>query len=367
MNIPFVDLKAQYKSLKLEIDTAIQHVLNDSAFIGGEYVLKFEELFEQEYGVDYFVPCANGTDALYIAMKMLDIGEGDEVITTASSWISTSETVTQTGADPIFIDVDQFYTIDAAKIEEKITSRTKAIIPVHLYGQMADMEKIMSIARKYNLYVIEDCAQSHMSELKGLRAGLWGDIATFSFYPGKNLGAYGDAGGIITNNRDLAMRCRRFANHGALTKHNHEVEGINSRLDAIQAAILSVKLPYLNQWTQDRIRVGSRYIELLKEVPEITLPEIRPESLHSFHVFPIKIDDREKLKKALETQGIPTQIHYPKAMPFMLAYKRYNAKPQDFPNSYDLQEKELSLPIYPEMSDAMINYVCNKIIEYYAG
>lgn len=367
MNIPFVDLKAQYESLKSEIDGAIQDILTNTAFIGGKPVADFSEAFAKEYGVDHFIPVANGTDALYIAMKMLGIGAGDEVITTASSWISTSETITQAGADPVFVDVDEYYTIDASKIEDKITSKTKAIIPVHLYGQMADMETIMAIAEKHNLKVIEDCAQSHMSELKGKRAGLWGDVATFSFYPGKNLGAYGDAGGMITNDGELAMKCRRFANHGALTKHHHEVEGINSRLDALQAAILSVKLPHLYKWTQERIRVGHRYLELLKDVPQVTLPKLRPESLHSFHVFAIKVADRDSLKEGLDQRGVPTQIHYPKAMPFMPAYARYNATPADYPNSFELQENELSLPIFPEMTEEQIDYVCTSIKQYYVS
>jgi len=367
MQIHFVDLKAQYHSLKEEMDSAIADVLENTAFIGGENVSAFQRNFEQFYGVRHCVPCANGTDALYIAMKMMGIGAGAEVITTASSWISTSETISQTGAQPVFVDIDQFYTIDPSQIEAKITSRTKAIIPVHLYGQMCDMPSIMQIAKKHNLKVIEDCAQSHISELNGTRAGIWGHAGTFSFYPGKNLGAYGDAGCLITNNEQLATECKRYANHGALIKHQHDIEGINSRLDGLQAAILNVKLPHLVKWTDERIRVGSRYLELLADVKQIQLPKMRPDTLHSFHVFGIKFDDRKALQNFLNAKGIPTQIHYPNAMPFMKAYESLGAKPENFPNAYDLQEKEISLPIYPEMSDAQILYVTDAIKEFFNG
>tara|TARA_R110002050_G_scaffold13971_2_gene44464 strand:+ start:9286 stop:10389 length:1104 start_codon:yes stop_codon:yes gene_type:complete len=367
MSIPFVDLKAQYDSIKNEIDAAIASVLEDTAFIGGEHVSDFKANFEKFYGADYCVPCANGTDALYIAMKMMGIGSGDEVITTSSSWISTSETVSQTGAQPIFVDVDEYYTIDPTKIEAKITSSTKAIIPVHLYGQMCDMPAIMAIAKKHRLKVIEDCAQSHLSSLENKRAGLWGDAGTFSFYPGKNLGAYGDAGCLITNDEKLATDCQRYANHGALVKHQHDIEGINSRLDGLQAAVLNVKLPHLTKWTIERDRVGRRYLELLADVSEIELPKLRPNTLHSFHVFGIKVNDRSQIQEYLKSKGVPTQIHYPHAMPFMKAYAYLNARPADYPNSHDLQERELSLPIYPEMTDEQIVFVADSIKSYFNG
>lgn len=366
MNIQFVDLKAQYHSLKEEMDKAIFEVLENTAFVGGKHVEQFKLNFQKIYGVEHCVPLANGTDALYVAMKMMGIGQGDEVITTASSWISTSETISQTGAKPVFVDIDEFYTIDASKIEEKITGKTKAIIPVHLYGQMADMPSIMQIAEKYNLQVIEDCAQSHFSELNGKRAGLWGDVGTFSFYPGKNLGAYGDAGCLITNDEKFAIKCKRFANHGALVKHHHEIEGINSRLDGLQAAVLNVKLPHILEWTEKRKQVAQNYSEQLKSIPGIELPKIRPGSEHSFHVYGIKVADRESLQSYLKERGIPTQIHYPKAMPFMPAYAYQKANPQDYPNAFELQNKELSLPIYPEMTTEQIQYVATSIGEYYA-
>jgi dTDP-4-amino-4,6-dideoxygalactose transaminase len=365
MNIPFVDLKAQYESIKGEIDAAIATVLENTSFIGGKNVSDFKANFENFYGVDYCVPCANGTDALYIAMKMMGIGIGDEVITTASSWISTSETISQTGARPVFIDIDKYYTIDPTKIEAKITSKTKAIIPVHLYGQMCDMPAIMAIAKRHNLKVIEDCAQSHLSSLDQKMAGLWGDAGTFSFYPGKNLGAYGDAGCLITNSEKLAIDCKRYANHGALVKHEHEIEGINSRLDGLQAAVLNVKIPHLKKWTAERERVGNSYLELLSDLAEIQLPLLRPNSSHSFHVFGIKVNERTKLQEFLKEKGVPTQIHYPRAMPFMKAYEHQGATIADFPNSFDLQEKELSLPIFPEMTNEQITKVCDSIKEYF--
>lgn len=367
MNIPFLDLKAQYYNLKEDIDKAIWSVIENTAFIGGEDVDRFREGFAKLYGVQHCVPCGNGTDALYIAMKMMGIGPGDQVITTASSWISTSETITQTGAQPVFIDIDEYYTIGANKIENKITGRTKAIIPVHLYGQVCNMPDIKRIAQSHNLKVIEDCAQSHLSSLGGKYAGLWGDIATFSFYPGKNLGAYGDAGCIITDNEELATACKRFANHGSLTKHNHEIEGINSRLDSIQAAVLNVKLPHLRKWTEERIRVANIYLELLKELPQVELPKIRKESVHSFHVFAIKVPNRNSLKRYLGEKGVATQVHYPRAMPFMKAYSSLGAGKGDYPNAYDLQERQLSLPIYPEMSDQQVAYVVDCIKSFYCG
>lgn len=365
MNVPFVDLLAQYKNIKSEVDNAISDVLDKTAFIGGDVVASFSRNFEDHYGVEHCVPCANGTDALYIVMRMLGIGPGDEVITTSSTWISTSETISQTGATPVFIDIDQYYTINVDLIESKITPKTKAIIPVHLYGQMANMPLLMDLAKRHNLKVIEDCAQSHFSKLNGKSAGLWGDAATFSFYPGKNLGAYGDAGCIITNNETLALECKKFANHGSLTKHKHEIEGINSRMDGLQAAVLNVKLGYIDLWTQRRREAAELYFKCLEGVSEIELPKVRPNSIHTFHVFGIKTTKRDALKEFLKSQGVSTQIHYPKAIPFVLAYKSMQATPADFPNSYRLQEEELSLPLYPELTQGEIDYVCKKIIEFF--
>ena len=251
MKIPFVDLKAQYNSIKNEIDNAISTVISETSFIGGFHVNNFEQEFQNKYGVNHCISCANGTDSLYIIMKMLEIGYGDEVITVANSWISTSETISQTGATPVFVDCEpEYFTINVNEIEAKITPKTKAIIPVHLYGQMCEMDKLIEICEKHSLFLIEDCAQSHFSKYKNVKAGLHGHAASFSFYPGKNLGAYGDAGAIITNNDKFAESFKMFARHGALVKHKHLIEGINSRMDGLQAAILSVKLKKIEHWTK---------------------------------------------------------------------------------------------------------------------
>src|SRR5882724_5207572 len=289
MTIPFVDLQAQYNSIKPDIDSAIANVISDSAFIGGKYVKEFQTQFAQLYGVNHMIPCANGTDSLYILMKMLGIGHGDEVITVANSWISSSETITQTGARPVFVDVHpEYFSIDEKQLKGKITPRTKAIIAVHLHGQMCEIDTIGSICKLHNIHLIEDCAQAHFSEYKGVRAGLTGIAASFSFFPGKNLGAYGDAGCMITNDDALAEKCRMFANHGALKKHHHQMEGINSRLDGLQAAILSAKLPYILEWTEKRNKNASLYNQHLSDIKEIILPKTRPESKHSFHLYVIR-------------------------------------------------------------------------------
>ncbi|HVG41500.1 MAG TPA: DegT/DnrJ/EryC1/StrS family aminotransferase, partial [Chitinophagaceae bacterium] len=279
MNVPFVDLKTQYQNIKQDIDGAIASVIDETAFIGGKHVKAFEKAFAELYGVKHVISCANGTDSLYIIMKMLGIGKGDEVITVANSWISSAETIGQTGATPVFVDVDYaYFSIDDNLIEQAINSNTKAIILVHLQGQICDLEKIEALCKEKNIYLIEDCAQSHFSEYKGRRAGTVGIAGSFSFYPGKNLGAYGDAGCIITNDDDLAARFRMYANHGALIKHKHEMEGINSRMDGLQAAILIAKLPYILKWTEKRIDNAALYDQHLKNIDGIILPKVRPDS-----------------------------------------------------------------------------------------
>lgn len=363
MRIPFVDLKVQYISIKQKIDDAIADVIDETAFIGGKYVKTFEREFAALYGIENCVSVANGTDSLYIIMKMLGIGHGDEVITSAYSWISSSETITQTGAKPVFVDIDKYFTIDVDKIECKITKKTKAIIPVHIHGQMCDMDAINKLAEKYNLYVIEDCAQSHFSEYKGKRAGTIGVAGSFSFYPGKNLGAYGDAGCIITNNNSLAEKCRMFANHGALKKHEHLIEGINSRLDGLQASILSAKLPFIIEWTNKRKYNAFLYNKYLKDIPQIELPKLRDSTQHSYHLYVIKANNRDDLKTFLSNNEIETAIHYPVAMPNMKCYDYL----QDgkFPISTANQSTILSLPMFPELNESDIQYIANKIKQFY--
>ena len=367
MKIPFVDLKAQYQSIKSEIDSAIASVIEETAFIGGKYVGSFEQQFARSYGVKHCISVGNGTDSLYIIMKMLGIGPGDEVITVANSWISSSETISQTGARPVFVDIDSvYYTIDEEKIEAAITPRTKAIIPVHIYGQVCEMGKIKALADKYRLSVIEDCAQSHFSEYEGKRVGTFGIAGSFSFYPGKNLGAYGDAGCIITDDDDLAMKCRMYARHGALKKHQHQMEGINSRLDGLQAAVLSVKLPYILGWTEQRRKHAELYSKLLGKLDEVIIPQVRPKSMHTYHLYVIRTTARNDLKSFLETEGVETAIHYPTALPNLPAYKYLDHQPGSFPVATNYQDEIISLPMYPELSDAQIEYVANCIKRFFS-
>lgn len=365
MEIPFVDLHAQYLSIKSEIDAAIAEVIAQSAFIRGPHVASFENAWAKTLDVKHCVSCANGTDALYIAMRALDVKPGDEIITSSHSWISASETITQAGGRVVFCDTDyDTFTIDAALIEDKITSATVGIIPVHLYGQPASMEAIMAIARKHNLWVIEDCAQAHLARCKGQLVGTFGDIATFSFYPGKNLGAYGDAGCIVTNDDRLADGMAIFARHGG--KGEHIMEGINSRMDGLQAAILNVKLPHLAAWTEARRRVASRYNELLDGVGDIVTPKVAPARDHVYHLYVIRTEKRDALRKHLADAGIGTVLNYPKALPFYPAYAYLGHTPQDFPIAYGNQSRILSLPIFPEISKEMIAYVVEHIDRFFA-
>ncbi len=368
MKVPFVDLKKQYLSIKKEIDSVISEVINETAFVKGKYVKKFEEDFSKSYGIGHTISCGNGTDAIYIALRSLDIGPGDEVITSSMSWISTSEVISQTGAKPVFIDVGDDYLINSDLIERKINEKTKAIIPVHLYGQPSDMNKVMQIAEKYNLKVIEDCAQAHFSKFKGKNVGTFGDFGTFSFYPGKNLGAYGDAGALITDDKELALKAEMFCNHGSLKKHEHKIEGINSRMDGIQAAILSVKLNFIHDWTQKRNLVASYYNKHLSTLHDkLNCPIQNPDIEHSFHLFVVKTSPyhRDNLKKWLESKGISTGIHYPKALPFLDAYNYLGHDKKEFPNAFNFQESILSLPIYPELTEPTVEAICKEITQYF--
>lgn len=360
MTVPFVDLHRQYLSIKEEIDAAIRSVIDESAFIRGRFVTEFEQQFATAVGVRRCVSCANGTEALYVAMRALGLRAGDEVITTAHSWISTSETITQAGGDVVFADTDpRTFTIDPRAIESKLTDRTVGIIPVHLYGQPADMDPILEIARKRGLWVIEDCAQAHMAEYKGRRVGTMGVMATFSFYPGKNLGAMGDAGCLVTNDDRLADWSEMFARHGG--KGEHLIEGINSRLDGIQAAILSVKLPHLEAWTSARRRVAARYDRMLMDLGWLTTPLVAEDRTHVYHLYVIRSGHRDRLREHLTSRGIGTMLNYPRALPFYPAYARLGHAPADFPSALAAQGEILSLPIFPEMSDQEIDYVCDAI------
>jgi len=362
MKVPFVDLKAQYSSIKTEIDNVIRNVINDTAFIRGKYVEKFEEEYAKAYGIKHVITCGNGTDAIYITLKALGVGPGDEVITVSNSWISTSETITQTGAKVVFVDIESdYYNIDVNKIESKITTNTKAIIPVHLFGQPARIDKIQDICTKYNLFLIEDCAQSHFAEYNNRLVGTFGIAGTFSFYPGKNLGAYGDAGAIITNDDNIAKEARTFANHGALKKHSHNIEGINSRMDGLQAGILSIKLKYINEWNEKRIHNAKYYANKLKDYNGIITPQIYSKVKHVFHLYVIRLNNRDKIKNNLVQKGIGCGIHYPTPLPFLNAYKYLNHTKDDFPISWDYKSKILSLPMYPELKPEKIDYIVSTI------
>jgi dTDP-4-amino-4,6-dideoxygalactose transaminase len=366
MKIELVDLRAQYLKLQPEIDRAILDVVQHSSFIGGRHVEEFEREYAKRFGVEHCISTANGTDSLYIVLKMLGIGPGDEVITVANSWISSSETISQTGAKPIFVDIDTLYSsIDENALEDRITERTKCIVPVHLFGQPCNMERIVDISEKFKLPILEDCAQSHLAEYKGKLTGTFGVAGSFSFYPGKNLGAYGDAGCIITNDDDLAKKCRMFARHGALVKHKHVMEGINSRLDGIQAAILNVKLPYLDAWTIERNRVAERYTKTLQGCSQIVTPLVRPGSTHAFHLYVVRARKRDQLQQQLREMGVGTGIHYPTPLPFLEAYTYLNNKPEDFIVAAQHSKEILSLPMYAELSDEQIDYVCDAIKVFY--
>ena len=365
IQVPFNDLHAQYLTLKDKIDSAIVAVIKESAFVRGPYVNKFEKEFAELFGVENCISCANGTDALYIAMRALGVKNGDEVIAPCHSWISTTETISQAGGCVVFCNTDKdTYTIDIDDIELKITDKTVGIVPVHLYGQPADMDPIIELAIKHNLWVLEDCAQAHLAKYKGRLVGTFGDAATFSFYPGKNLGAMGDAGAIVTNNKALSEKMQRIARHGGLHKGEHLVEGVNSRLDGIQAAILSVKLPKLLDWTARRRDIAALYTQRLSVLHELTTPVIADGREHVFHLYVIQYKARDKLKSFLFDNGVQTIINYPIALPFLTAYKDLNHSPQDFPNAWSNQSKILSLPIYPEMTNEQVDYVCELIEEF---
>jgi len=366
MKIPFVDLHAQYLSIKDEIDKAIAEVIAESAYIRGRHVDAFEQAWARTLGVKRCVSCANGTDAIYIALRGLGLRAGDEVITSAHSWISTSEAITQAGGRVVFCDTDEeTFTIDPIEIERKITPATVGIVPVHLYGQAADMGAIMAIARKHNLWVIEDCAQAHLARYNGQYVGTFGNVSTFSFYPGKNLGAYGDAGCLVANDDRLADWLATFARHGG--KGDHVMEGINSRMDGLQAAILNAKLPHLPAWTAARRRVAACYNEILEDVGDVITPTIESDRDHVYHLYVIRTENRDALREHLSEAGISTVLNYPKALPFYPAYAYLGHVSKDFPAAYFNQSRILSLPIYPEMAQESTTHVANTIAHFWSS
>jgi dTDP-4-amino-4,6-dideoxygalactose transaminase len=366
VNVPFVDLHAQYLSVKDDIDKAIADVITQSAFIRGPHVEAFERAWADAVGVKHCVSCANGTDSLLIAMRGLGIKPGDEVITAANTWISTSAMITQAGGRVVFCDVDPVtFTIDPVQLESKVTSRTVGIIPVHLYGQAADMDPIMSTAQRHGLWVIEDCAQAHLARYKGRFVGTFGNAATFSFYPSKNLGAYGDAGCIVTNDDQLADWMALFARHGG--KGEHVMEAINSRMDGLQAAVLMAKLPHLAGWTKARRRLAWEYDSVLKGVGDIETPQVGAWREHVYHLYVIRTAQRDALRAHLASAGVPTVLNYPKALPFYPAYSYLGHTATDFPVAYRNQSRIVSLPLYPEMSTDSVRRVADGITRFFDG
>ncbi|MDA8130292.1 MAG: DegT/DnrJ/EryC1/StrS family aminotransferase [Elusimicrobia bacterium] len=360
--VPFADLHAQYLTIKKEIDGAIAEVIGSSAFIRGPHVDAFEKEFSALIGSPHCVSCGNGTDALYLTMRALGLKPGDEVITAAHSWIATSETITQAGGSVVFCDTDyDTFTIDPALIEAKITPRTVGIIPVHLYGQPADMPAIMQIASKHRLWVLEDCAQAHLARVDGRTAGTFGMAGSFSFYPGKNLGAMGDAGAVVTADGVLAERIAMLARHGGLKKGDHRIEGVNSRLDGLQAAVLSVKMKKLAAWTAERRRLAGVYDMALTGIDGLEVPICAGGREHVYHLYVVRHERRDELKKYLADRGIETVINYPVSLPYLPAYSRLGARPEDFPNAYRNQSRVLSLPMFPEMTEAQQHAVIDAV------
>jgi dTDP-4-amino-4,6-dideoxygalactose transaminase len=363
MKVPFVDLKTQYTNVKTELDKSLESVIDDATFVGGsnnKYTQDFENKFAEYIGVKHCISCGNGTDALEIAIKAAGIGTGDEVIVPALTWISTSEAVGNCGATPVFVDVDPTtYTIDTKRIERAVSPKTKAIIPVHLYGLPADMDEIVKIAQKHNLLIIEDCAQAHGAKYKNHKVGTLGKVATFSFFPTKNLGAWGDAGCIVTNDDQIMLLARKIANHGMIKRHEHEFEGRNSRMDAIQSAILSVKLKYLDNWNNRRISLAKFYDKNLPA--QIIRPLCKEGSSHVYHLYVIQVEDRDNLKEKLKEAGIETAVHYPTALPFLKTYSHLGHQESDFPVAGNLTKKILSLPMFPELTEEQLMFVVKNI------
>jgi len=364
--IPFVDLKAQYKAIETEIKEEVNKVLAQTNFILGEPVEEFERAFAQFCNAKYAVGVASGTDALHLALRVLGIGVGDEVITAANTFIATTLAISYTGARPVLVDVGpNTYNIDLDRIEEKITSRTKAIIPVHLYGRVVDMDKLLFLASKHNLEIVEDACQAHGATYKGKKAGSFGIIGCFSFYPGKNLGGYGDGGAVVTSDEKLYQKLKMIRNYGSSKKYYHDTIGYNSRLDTIQAAVLGVKLKYLEDWNNKRFVNAKLYNQKLKGVGDLVLPEIDEESKSVFHLYVVRTKERDELLKYLWANDVQCRIHYPVPIYSLGAYFSLNLKPEDFPVAEEFSKQILSLPIYAELKEEQVNNVAKLIKKFY--
>jgi len=356
--VPFLDLKAHHDPIRAEVMAAMNEVIDVNAFAGGPFVAKFEEDYAKYCSTQFCVGSGNGTDAIWFALLGLGVGAGDEVITVPMTFMATAEAISYVGAKPVFVDIDpQTFTMDPSKVEAAITPRTKAIVPVHLFGQCADMDPILAIAKKHNLFVVEDAAQAQGSLYKGRKAGSLGNAGAFSFYPGKNLGAWGEAGGTVTSDPALRDRMIMFREHGQKKKYFHDVIGWNGRMDGIQAAVLRVKLKYLDQANAGRRRAASRYNQLLAGIPGLTLPVEASYAGHIYHVYAVRVANRDAVLKAMGDRGIGCGIHYPVPVHLQNAYAELGHKRGDFPVSEACADSFLSLPMFPELTDAQIDMV----------
>jgi len=368
MKINYLDLPAQYQSIKTEIDQAIQAVLDKSAYVLGQAVADFEGEFANFCDVSYCAGVNSGTSALLLALRALDIGPGDEVITAANTFVATAAAIVHAGAQPVLVDVDPVSrNIDPELVSMAISSRTRAIIPVHLYGCPADMNSILKLAGRYGLSVIEDAAQAQGARYRGLRTGSMGHIAAFSFYPGKNLGAYGEAGAITTDDQKLDETVRMLRDHGSKQKYVHELLGYNARMEGIQGAVLNVKLRYLEKWNRERNRVAALYNQLLSDLP-ITLPNMADDDIEQvFHVYVIETDRRDELQAFLAKEGVPSLIHYPIPIHLQKAFDYLNYRKGEFPVTERLADQVLSLPIYPEITDEQVTFVAGKVKSFFGA
>lgn len=368
--IQMVDLKGQYQKIKTEVDSALNEVISSTSFINGPAVKEFQSDLETYLNIKHVIPCANGTDALQIAMMALDLKQGDEVITANFTYVATAEVIGLLGLSPVLVDVNQdTFNIDIESIERNITSKTKAIVPVHLFGQCADMERIMAIAKKHNLYVIEDTAQAigadySFSDGRNFKAGTIGTIGCTSFFPSKNLGCFGDGGAIFTNNDELAKKIRMIAHHGQSVQYVHEVLGVNSRLDSIQAAILKIKLKHLDEYALSRNKVAEFYDKAFSNHSKIKIPSRSKNSTHVFHQYTLQIIgyDRTELREKLTEHGIPAMIYYPIPLHKQNAYKNERFKTNDFPITQKLCDTVLSLPVHTELDEETLNYITNTLL-----
>ena len=367
-----MDLRSQYAALRPELDAALQRVLAGGRFIGGPEVKAFNHEFAAYHELRHALGCANGTDALELVLDALGVGHGDEVIVPASSWISTSEVVATRGATPVFVDVDDYHCLDPAGTAAAITAKTRAVIAVHLYGHPANLTALTALCDRHDLPLIEDCAQSHGARWRGQRTATFGRAGTFSFFPSKSLGAFGDAGAVVTDDPELHERMRAIANHGMFgRRHVHQLHGRNSRLDALQAAVLRAKLPHLDAWIAAKNRAATGYRDRLAALDldptDLEAPPVHPEAYHGYHLFVVQSDRREELGPFLNAHGIATSVHYPTPLPLHECYAASGHRPEDFPRAVRLSERALSLPMFAELTDDQLDYISSTIARFFAA